>query len=51
MKELNSDFVQEKNKQVQKPFIRLFTLFDYDGQGNNLNYAHYPEGDITESSV
>lgn len=35
-----TEFKQEKNKQSNKP-INLYTLYDYDGAGNNLCLAEY----------
>ena len=35
MRTLDADFIIEKNKEENKP-IFLYTIFDYDGNGNNL---------------
>lgn len=40
MKNLDSVFITEKNKQTINP-IRLYTLWDYDGLGTNLYFAEY----------
>lgn len=39
---LDNDFLVEKNKPVNKP-IYLYTIYDYDGADNNLNFAEHNE--------
>lgn len=50
MKELNADFILEKNKAVVKP-IRLYTIFDYDNNGANLYFAEYDQDVTFDSQV
>jgi|GEM_PF-659278 len=45
----NSTFIAEKNKATNQP-IFLYTLFNYDGLNNNLNYAEY-DTDVVYQSV
>lgn len=40
MRQVNSTFTTEKNKQENRP-IFLYTIVDYDGAGSNLYYAEY----------
>jgi lambda family phage minor tail protein L len=42
MRDVNSTFTTEKNKQVNKP-IRLYTVYDYDDANGNLYLAEYHE--------
>lgn len=42
MRDANSTFKEEKNKEVNKP-ITLYTLFDYDGAGANQYFAEHNE--------
>ena len=46
---VNENFNIQKNAQVNKP-IYLYTLFDYDGEGNNLNWCEW-DSNITFDSV
>jgi len=38
----HADFITEKNKQENAP-VYLYTLFDCDGNGNDLHFASYDE--------
>lgn len=38
MRDINANFTTEKNAETNSP-IHLYTIFDYDGVGNNLYYA------------
>ena len=40
MRQTNATFKEEKSKKENQP-IRLYTVFDYDGQGNDLRFAEY----------
>lgn len=42
MRTLDDNFITEKNKQENSP-IFLYTLYDYDGNGNNLYFAEWHE--------
>lgn len=48
-KELDPDFITQKNKQEQA-YIRLYSIFDYDDAGANLYFAEYHE-DVTFDGV
>jgi len=39
VREANSDFIEEKNKETNRP-IKLFTIYDYDGEDNNLYFTN-----------
>jgi len=49
MKELDAAFIAAKNKQLIKT-IRLYTVVDYDGEGNDLRFAEYTS-DVTFDSL
>lgn len=49
MRDADSTFISEKNAQANKP-IRLYTLHDYDGAGNNLRFAEY-DADVSYDSL
>jgi lambda family phage minor tail protein L len=46
---VNENFTKEANKQVNKP-IYLYTLFDYNGIGNDLNWCEW-DSNITFDGV
>ena len=46
---MDADFIAEKNKLANKP-IYLYTIFDYDGLGNDLRYAEW-DTNITFDSL
>lgn len=48
MRTPHADFIEEKNKQESSP-IRLYTIEDYDGGGNNLNLAENDEDVVFDS--
>lgn len=41
-RDVQPEFIQTKNAQTNQP-IMLYTLFDYDGAGNDLHYAQYDD--------
>lgn len=47
-KSVSDIFIAEKNKQANKP-IFLYTLYNYDGNGTNLNLAECPEEVVFDS--
>ncbi len=44
----NATFIAEKNKAANQP-IFLYTLYNYDGAGNNLYYAEYDQDVVYQS--
>lgn len=46
---MTTEFTQQKNAKTNAP-IYLYTLFDYDGFGNDLNYAEW-DSNITFDSI
>ncbi len=48
-RDLNNTFKGEKGKQTNQP-VYLYTIEDYDGADNDLNYVNYPT-EITFDSV
>ncbi len=49
MRSTSSNFIAEKNKDKNRP-IFLYTIVDYDGNGNNLYYAEWDE-DVTFGGI
>jgi lambda family phage minor tail protein L len=49
MEPISSAFKQEKNKAYNSP-IYLYTLYDYDGNGNNFYFAEY-DADVVYNGI
>jgi len=47
---ITPDFIQEKNKLENRP-IHLYTLYDYDGLGNDLRFAAYDQDVVFDSKT